>query len=639
MGVVMSAADNADDKDVAQYLAAIRAMQQGNFSPVFPAEAESNPLWGELRKLATILEQRCDEGALLQGIMHEVASGLLVDDVMDRIYDRFHSIIPYNRIALALLSEDQQTLSVYWLRSDADEVQLNRGHSASIVNSSLQQIITTGQPRILNDLVAYLEQHPDSHATRLIVEEGMRSNFTCPLSINGKHIGILFFTSREKNAYQNIHQQIFMQIAEQVSIMVDKQCLARKLRENEEERYKSIVRTALDGFWLVDAQGCLRDVNDAACELLGYSREELLSMHISDLESSETPEDTARHIEQIIECGSDRFETRHRCKNGRIIDVEVSTNFVTSNGGNFFAFLRDITARKRAEEDVRVKVMLLDNVNDSVFMVSRQGDICYVNQTACRARGYTQQEMLGMNVRVLQNRENVALIQPRMDELLLRGEAIFETVHLRKDGSALPVEINARILESGGEKFFLSVARDITDKKMAEEHTHLAYHDPLTGLPNRRRLVERIEHALTQARRHQRLLALLFLDLDYFKEINDTLGHDAGDAVLLVVAQRLARCVRQDDTLSRLGGDEFVVLLSEIVDANDARSVAEKIKAELALPFCLGGKTLALSGSIGISLYPEDGTEAQVLIGRADAAMYQAKRAGKNRIGLQGENV
>lgn len=564
---------------------------------------------------------------------------MLVDDVMDRIYDRFHSIIPYNRIALALLSEDQQTLSVYWLRSDADEVQLNRGHSASIVNSSLQQIITTGQPRILNDLVAYLEQHPDSHATRLIVEEGMRSNFTCPLSINGKHIGILFFTSREKNAYQNIHQQIFMQIAEQVSIMVDKQCLARKLRENEEERYKSIVRTALDGFWLVDAQGCLRDVNDAACELLGYSREELLSMHISDLESSETPEDTARHIEQIIECGSDRFETRHRCKNGRIIDVEVSTNFVTSNGGNFFAFLRDITARKRAEEDVRVKVMLLDNVNDSVFMVSRQGDICYVNQTACRARGYTQQEMLGMNVRVLQNRENVALIQPRMDELLLRGEAIFETVHLRKDGSALPVEINARILESGGEKFFLSVARDITDKKMAEEHTHLAYHDPLTGLPNRRRLVERIEHALTQARRHQRLLALLFLDLDYFKEINDTLGHDAGDAVLLVVAQRLARCVRQDDTLSRLGGDEFVVLLSEIVDANDARSVAEKIKAELALPFCLGGKTLALSGSIGISLYPEDGTEAQVLIGRADAAMYQAKRAGKNRIGLQGENV
>ena len=599
MGVVMSAADNADDKDVAQYLAAIRAMQQGNFSPVFPAEAESNPLWGELRKLATILEQRCDEGALLQGIMHEVASGLLVDDVMDRIYDRFHSIIPYNRIALALLSEDQQTLSVYWLRSDAEEVQLNRGHSASIVNSSLQQIITTGQPRILNDLVAYLEQHPDSHATRLIVEEGMRSNFTCPLSINGKHIGILFFTSREKNAYQNIHQQIFMQIAEQVSIMVDKQCLARKLRENEEERYKSIVRTALDGFWLVDAQGYLRDVNDAACELLGYSREELLSMHISDLENVETPEDTARHIEQIIECGSDRFETRHRCKDGRIIDVEVSTNFVTSNGGNFFAFLRDITARKRAEEDVRVKVMLLDNVNDSVFMVSRQGDICYVNQTACRARGYTQQEMLGMNVRVLNDPENVALIQPRMDEMLLRGEAIFETVHLRKD----------------------------------------AYHDPLTGLPNRRRLVERIEHALTQARRHQRLLALLFLDLDYFKEINDTLGHDAGDAVLIVVAQRIARCVRQDDTLSRLGGDEFVVLLSEIVDANDARSVAEKIKAELALPFCLGGKTLALSGSIGISLYPEDGTEAQVLISRADAAMYQAKRTGKNRIGLQGENV
>lgn len=637
MGIAMPAAENAGDRWSAQYMAAICAMQQGNFSLVLSAEAESDPLWTELRKLASILAQRCDESTLLQGIMHEVASGLLVDDVMDRIYDSFRSIIPYNRMALALLSEDQRTLSVYWLRSDAGEVQLKRGHTASIVNSSLQQIITTGQPRILNDLAAHLEQHPDSHATRLIVAEGMLSNFTCPLSIEGKHIGVLFFTSREKNAYQDTHQRIFMQIAEQVAIMVEKQCLAQRLRENEEERYKSIVRTALDGFWLVDAQGYLSDVNDAACELLGYTRQELLAMHISDLEMSETPEETARHIQQIIECGSDRFETRQRCKDGRIIDVEVSTNFVASNGGNFFAFLRDITARKRAEEEVRVKAMLLDNVNDSVFLVNRKGEICYVNQTACQARGYTQQEMIGMHVGVLNNPENAALLQPRMGELLLRGEAIFESVHLRKDGSALPVENNARLIESGGENFFLSVARDITDKKLAEEHAHLAYHDPLTGLPNRRRLVDRIEHALVQARRYERRVALLYIDLDHFKEINDTLGHDVGDAVLMVAAQRIARCIRQDDTLSRLGGDEFVVLLSEIAGADDAGSVGEKIIAEFALPFRHDGKNLALSGSIGISLYPENGAEAQALISRADTAMYQAKRAGKNRISMFGD--
>ncbi|MDO8350199.1 MAG: diguanylate cyclase [Gallionella sp.] len=639
MEIAMPSADHAGDSEGVQYRAAICAMQHGDFSLVLPAEAESDPLWVELRKLASILKQRCDESTLLQGIMHEVASGLLVDDVMDRIYDRFHSIIPYNRMALALLSEDQQTLSIYWLRSDADEVQLKRGHSANIENSSLQQVIMTGQPRILNDLAAYLEQHPDSHATRLIVAEGMRSNFTCPLSIDGKRIGVLFFTSREKNAYQDIHQRIFIQIAEQVSIMVEKQCLAQKLRENEAERFKSIVRTALDGFWLLDAQGYLRDVNDAACELLGYTREEILSMHIRDLEMSETPEETARHIQQIIECGSDRFETRHRCKDGSIIDVEVSTNFVASNGGCFFAFLRDITARKRVEEELRIKAMLLDNVNDSVFLLNRKGDICYVNQTACQARGYTSQEMLGMNVRVLKNLEEVVSLQPRFDELLLRGAAIFETVHLRKDGSVLPIEINARLLESGGEKFFLSVARDITDKKLAEEHAHLAYHDTLTGLPNRRRLVDCIEHALVQARRYQRRVALLFIDLDHFKEINDTLGHDVGDAVLIAAAQRMARCIRQDDTLARLGGDEFVVLLSEIADAGDARSVAEKTIAELALPFCLDGKSLAISGSIGISLYPENGTEAQALISRADMAMYQAKRAGKNCISLCGENT
>lgn len=631
--------DNSGDMCLAPYLAVIRSMQEGNFSPAFPPDAESDPLYVELRKLTATLEQKCNETELLQSIMHEVASGLLVDDVLDRIYDRFCSIIPYNRMALALLSEDRTTLTQFWLRSDANEIMLQRGFSAPIRDGSLQQILATGQPRILNDLEAYLTEHPDSYATRLMVNEGMRSNFTCPLAAQGKPIGLLFFTSRQKNTYQYLHQQIFMKIAEQVSILVEKQCLAQRLHENEEERYRTIVHTALDGFWLVDAQGHLQDVNDAACELSGYRREELLTMHIRDLEATETPEETTRHIENVIACGSDRFETRHRCKDGHIIDVEVSTNFVASDGGRFFCFLHDISARKRAEEEVRLKALLLDSVNDSVFLVDQQGNICYANETACQALGYTQQEMLGLNLRALDSPEYSRLLQPRMDELLLRGQAVFETAHLRKDGTALPVELNVRLIESSGNKLFLGVARDITEKKLAEQHAHLAYHDTLTGLPNRRRLMDRIEHALARAKRYERMVAVLFLDLDHFKEINDTLGHDVGDEVLIAAAQRIARCVRQDDTISRLGGDEFVILLSEISDVGDANSVAEKILVELASPLNLSEKTLTLSGSIGISLYPDDGMDPQMLITQADSAMYKAKRAGKNCIRLYREIV
>lgn len=611
------------------YLSTVRAMREGDFSPAFPANTESDPLWAELRKLAAALEQRCAEATLLQNIMHEVTSGLLVDDVLDRIYARFHSIIPYNRMAVALLSEDKKVLTQYWLRSDADEIPLQRGYSAPIQESSLQQVLATSQPRILNDLEVYLSEHPDSQATRMIFNEGIRSSLTCPLIAQGKPIGFMFFSSRQKNTYRNLHQHIFMQIAEQVSIMVEKQCLAHRLRENEEERYKTIVCTALDGFWLLDAQGWIRDVNNAACELSGYRRDELLTMHIRDLEVAETPEETAQHIQKIIDCGSDRFETRHRCKDGHLIDIEVSTNFVASKGGHFFSFLRDISARKRTEEEVRLKAMLLDSVNDSVFLIDQQGHICYANETACQTRGYAPYELLGMDVRTLNSPEKLQLIQPRMEELMLRGHAIFETVHLHKDGTPLPVELNSRLIQTAGGRLFLTVARDITEKKLAEEHARLAYHDTLTGLPNRRRLVDRIEHALARARRYERLVAVMFLDLDNFKEINDTLGHDVGDEVLIAATQRIACCVRQDDTVSRLGGDEFVVLLSEVGDVGDAVAVAEKILAELALPLNLAGQDFALSGSIGISLYPKDGTDPQILITRADSAMYSAKRSGK----------
>ncbi|HEX8964262.1 MAG TPA: GGDEF domain-containing protein, partial [Rhodocyclaceae bacterium] len=175
--------------------------------------------------------------------------------------------------------------------------------------------------------------------------------------------------------------------------------------------------------------------------------------------------------------------------------------------------------------------------------------------------------------------------------------------------------------------------QDSTGRKVAEQRIHqLAYYDSLTGLPNRSLLMDRLTQALSQARRFGRSLAVMFLDLDDFKRINDTLGHFAGDQLLVQVAQRLVGCVRTGDTISRQGGDEFVVVLAEIAQPGDAARVAQKIVGAMEQPFAVAGQALAVTASVGISVYPVNGADdVHELMKKADIAMYAAKRAGRNR--------
>jgi diguanylate cyclase (GGDEF)-like protein len=173
--------------------------------------------------------------------------------------------------------------------------------------------------------------------------------------------------------------------------------------------------------------------------------------------------------------------------------------------------------------------------------------------------------------------------------------------------------------------------RDVAESKLIEQESrHKAHHDHLTGLPNRVLFLDHIEHAVLRAKRNQQKLATLFLDLDGFKEINDTLGHDAGDLLLMEVARRLKIITRSSDTAARMGGDEFTFVLNDISDDDNASSVAQKIIAELALPFVLEGEKCHIGGSIGISIYPADATDYETLLKQADEAMYLAKKSGKN---------
>jgi len=203
----------------------------------------------------------------------------------------------------------------------------------------------------------------------------------------------------------------------------------------------------------------------------------------------------------------------------------------------------------------------------------------------------------------------------------------------RKDGEVFWCEVRGQAVRPGSlAGGTIWVYSDISERKATEERIrHLANHDALTGLPNRRLLEDRLQQAVGQARRKQTMAAVMLVDLDGFKLVNDRFGHRMGDRVLAAVAARLRRCVRETDTVARMGGDEFVVVLSDQRNLEDSSTVAEKILSTVAEPIPLGGQTFEIGASIGISLYPRDGATADELLRQADVAMYQVKEAGKNR--------
>lgn len=219
------------DSRVVKYRLAAEEMRRGQFDVEIPAEGadEMAELGESLRALAKNLEARFDEVGKLAEITERVNAGLVLDDVLERIYETFRSVIPYDRIGLALLEDDGETMRARWARSESAEIKLAVGYSAKLAGSSLAEILSSGRSRILNDLGAYLEDHPQSESTRLIVEEGMRSSLTCPLVALGKPIGVLFFSSLEKGTYREIHQGQFLRLASQVSIVVEKSRLYEEL--------------------------------------------------------------------------------------------------------------------------------------------------------------------------------------------------------------------------------------------------------------------------------------------------------------------------------------------------------------------------------------------------------------------------
>jgi diguanylate cyclase (GGDEF)-like protein/PAS domain S-box-containing protein len=538
----------------------------------------------------------------------------------------------------------------------------------------------------------------------------------------------------------------------------------KRMQESLLRRHR-VIETAMDGYWMTTGDGFLQETNAAYARMSGYSQQELVGMHISQLEASERPEDVRGHMEKIIAQGYDRFETRHRHKSGRVIDIEVS---VTYTDGYFYVFchdisqrkqhasqlahqqlvlqeaqrlgqlgsweldlasdeltwsdeayhifeqdkavardllaifdasvhpddrerveqayqralldrepydiehrlllpdsrikwvrehcytlyddagkplrsigmVQDITDRKHIEERLRVAAVAFETM-DGILITDERSNIQRVNRAFERITGYRQWEVQGLNPRLLgSGLHDAAFYKTMWEQLLQDGGWSGEIWDRRKSGEVYPkwMTITAVKDEQGKVTNYVAIFSDITDRKRHEEEIrNMAFYDALTQLPNRRLFLDRLQSALSASARNSDFGALLFIDLDRFKVLNDTLGHDYGDLLLKEVAKRIKECVREVDTVARLGGDEFVVVLEGVGgDREDAShksgQVAEKIRESLSRPYLLKEHEHYSSPSIGVELFHDGGESVDELIKHADVAMYQAKSAGRNTV-------
>ena len=296
--------------------------------------------------------------------------------------------------------------------------------------------------------------------------------------------------------------------------------------------------------------------------------------------------------------------------------------------------IENITARKLAEEELRLSQLVFISSSEGILVTDDKGNIESVNPAFTTATDYSLQELLGKTPSLLKSSHQTHEFYENMWSSLARdGHWQGEIWNRRKDGDVIPqwLSINATKDDLGETTHYVALYTDISEIKMAEDRLlHLAHHDPLTGLPNRTLFQDRLSLAISHAKRNKGMVALIFLDLDHFKRINDTLGHNVGDLLLQSMASRIQSCIRESDSVARMGGDEFTVILPNVKQLEDAMVVAQKIIEAMSHPFQLDKHELQCSTSIGIALFPKDGNNIDTLIKSADTAMYSAKKAGRN---------
>jgi diguanylate cyclase (GGDEF)-like protein/PAS domain S-box-containing protein len=397
---------------------------------------------------------------------------------------------------------------------------------------------------------------------------------------------------------------------------------------------KQLVNNAHIGILVVDDSRRNLYVNRRLCDIFGYTEEELLS---NSVEIFHINEESFLHFGEIafnavIEGKPVNIDYKFKKKDGTVFWVHISGDLV-KNEKEILWSLVDVTQRKLLETEQYRDSQLIQQIQDGMVITDLKSNILDWNIGAENMLGYKKEDVLGLSTEFMYFPQDYKERQENMNELIEKGVFRKERRLIAKSKEVVEIDLTASVLKDieGKPIGMLGYFKDITSrKKIQEQIEYLATHDNLTNLPNRMLFHDRLKEAIKSNYRDKKIVALFFMDLDYFKNINDSLGHEVGDEVLKEFAKRVVEVLRVEDTVSRLGGDEFTVILQGISHLSSVEKLAKKILEKIAEPMIIGNNKLTLSSSIGISIYPDDTLSDKDLLKYADIAMYKAKDRGRN---------
>lgn len=424
----------------------------------------------------------------------------------------------------------------------------------------------------------------------------------------------------------------YVAVFKDLSRLHEHEVTIHKLSMAMEQSPSSIVMT--------DPDAHIEYANPEFLAATGYTRDEVIGVNPRILQSGKTPALVYQEMWQKISSGQVwHGEFVNKRKNGEFYWERASISPILDQQGEITGYLgikHDITAEKQAEQAMRLAASVMSNTSEGIMICDAQERIIEVNPAFTQLTGFSNSEVLGLHPNVLGAGErNQESLDNMRAALKAHSQWQGEFWNRHKDGSLYVVHASVSLIhdEKGELTHFVALLSDITESKQQQEHLKKqAYFDPLTELPNRVLLEDRLNQAIASAQRHAHWLAICFMDLDGFKQVNDTHGHQAGDELLVCIAQRLKNSLRADDTIARLGGDEFILLLSPVKDLAECKLITKRVLDSVALPIQLdSGHEVQVTGSMGITLYPQDNSAADQLLRHADHAMYEAKKGGRNR--------
>ncbi len=414
---------------------------------------------------------------------------------------------------------------------------------------------------------------------------------------------------------------------------------AQRQLQLSEEKFAKAFHASPDGLTISRVRdGVILEVNEGFCRITGYTEKQCLERSTLELGIWADLSERQTMIEHIKRHGHvHEFRTRIRGSEGNIRLCELSAHPVLIDGEDcLLTISRDVTERQHMQEKLHLAATVFESTAEGVLITDTRQRIHAVNRAFSEITGYSEAEAIGHTPRLLASGQHDSAFYAAMwHQLTAEGHWQGEIYNRRKNGDIYPSWLTISAVRNKDDLIthFVAVFADISSLKHAQARLdYQAHHDPLTGLPNRTLFENRLQTALLHSEESGSLGAVLFLDLDRFKHINDSLGHPVGDLLLKGIAQRLKEHLRDIDTVARLGGDEFIVLLPGLLQPSDAVSIANKLLACFSAPFQAGEHEFFISSSIGCSLFPTDGTDVATLVKNADAAMYRSKAKGRNRV-------